>query len=121
MSTERRTERDGSFGRDAAVGDAGCCGPAPPVSRREALLRTGLGMGWLGAASLLAREAPAASTFAARPPHFGARARAVIHVFANGGPSHVDSFDPKPALATYAGKEIPGTLKTERRTGAALP
>jgi hypothetical protein len=93
------------------------------VSRREALRRTGMGLGWLGAASLLARESAGgmASTFAARPPHFAARARAVIHLFANGGPSHVDSFDPKPALEAHAGREIPGTLKTERRTGAALP
>jgi hypothetical protein len=71
----------------------------------------------------MARESSGgmASTFAARPPHFAPRARAVIHLFANGGPSHVDSFDPKPALETHAGREIPGTLKTERRTGAALP
>jgi hypothetical protein len=45
----------------------------------------------------------------------------VIHIFANGGPSHLDTFDPKPALERYAGREIPGALKTERRTGAALP
>ena len=40
----------------------------------------------------------------------------------NGGPSHVDTFDPKPALAKYAGKELPsGNLRTERKTGAAFP
>ena len=44
-----------------------------------------------------------------------------IHIFANGGPSHIDTFDPKPKLEEYAGREIPGSLKTERRTGAALP
>ena len=96
------------------------------VTRRELLRRSGLGLGWLGAASLLADEATAAaagpaSTLAPRPPHFPARARAVIHIFANGGPSHLDTFDPKPALEKYAGREIPGALKTERRTGAALP
>ncbi|MFM8579518.1 MAG: DUF1501 domain-containing protein [Planctomycetaceae bacterium] len=117
MSTERRTDRHGSVGGDAADRDR----LSHPVSRREALVRTGMGMGWLGAASLLAREAAAGSTVAARAPHFAARARAVIHIFANGGPSHVDSFDPKPALEAHAGNEIPGTLKTERRTGAALP
>jgi hypothetical protein len=92
------------------------------------MLRTsGLGLGWLGAASLLAEENPSAlpsslgTTLAPRPPHFPARARAVIHLFANGGPSHLDTFDPKPGLADYAGRPIPGTLKTERRTGAALP
>ena len=95
------------------------------ISRRDVLARSGLGLGWLGAASLLADEARAdggvPSTLAPRPPHFPARARAVIHIFANGGPSHLDTFDRKVALETYAGREIPNPLKTERRTGFALP
>lgn len=91
------------------------------LSRRTLLRTTGLGLGWLGAASLLADEGRPATTLGARPPHFPARARSVIHLFANGGPSHLDTFDPKPALATYAGRAIPGSLVTERRTGAALP
>jgi hypothetical protein len=45
----------------------------------------------------------------------------VIHFFLNGGPSHVDTFDPKPALLKYAGKPLPQTLRTERKTGAAFP
>jgi hypothetical protein len=46
----------------------------------------------------------------------------VVHFFLNGGPSHVDTFDPKPALAKYAGKPLPGEyLRTERKTGAAFP
>ena len=98
---------------------------APAVTRREVLARCGLGLGWLGAASLLADEgradAAVASTLAPRPPQFPARARAVIHIFANGGPSHLDTFDRKVALERYAGREIPNSLKTERRTGAALP
>jgi len=98
---------------------------APAVTRREVLARSGLGLGWLGAASLLADEgradAAVASTLAPRPPQFPARARAVIHIFANGGPSHLDTFDRKVALERYAGREIPNSLKTERRTGAALP
>ena len=57
-----------------------------------------------------------------KPPHFPAKAKRVIHFFLNGGPSHVDTFDPKPALAKYAGKPLPGrTCRTERKTGAALP
>jgi hypothetical protein len=45
----------------------------------------------------------------------------VIHIFANGGPSHVDTFDPKPALALLHGQALPmDNLKTERRTGAAF-
>ena len=98
-----------------------------PLTRREALTRTGMGLGWLGAASLFLGESAAsagsvaATSMAARPPHFPARARAVIHIFANGGPSHLDTFDRKVALEQYAGREIPNKLATERRTGAALP
>jgi hypothetical protein len=97
-------------------------------SRREALVRTGLGLGWLGAASLLEADALAATSaggvprsMAARPAHFAGPARAVIHIFANGGPSHLDTFDRKVELEKYAGREIPNKLPTERRTGAALP
>ena len=102
-----------------------------PIPRRALLQRTGMGMAWLGAASLLAADAEGAAIagpaapprdLAARPPHFAPRARAVIHIFANGGPSHVDTFDPKPALDRHAGRELPGgPLKTERRTGTVLP
>ena len=97
-----------------------------PLTRREALARSGMGLGWLGAASLLQQETASAgsvvaTSMAPRPPHFPARARAVIHIFANGGPSHLDTFDRKVALEQYAGREIPNKLATERRTGAALP
>ena len=55
-------------------------------------------------------------------PHFPAKAKRVIHFFLNGGPSHVDTFDPKPALARYAGQALPGEyIRTERKTGAAFP
>jgi hypothetical protein len=57
-----------------------------------------------------------------KKPHFPAKAKRVIHLFMNGGPSHVDTFDPKPALQKYAGKPLPApNLKTERKTGAAFP
>ena len=55
-----------------------------------------------------------------RSPHFHARAKRVIHIFANGGPSQVDTFDPKPMLRKWHGKLLPNTLKTERVTGAAM-
>ncbi len=59
---------------------------------------------------------------APRKPHFPAKAKHVIHLFMNGGPSHVDTFDPKPLLKKYAGKELPmDNLRTERKTGAAFP
>src|SRR2546430_2225858 len=61
------------------------------------------------------------SPLAPKAPHFPAKAKRVIHIFANGGPSHVDTFDPKPELARLHGKPLPmDNLKTERRTGAAF-
>jgi hypothetical protein len=57
---------------------------------------------------------------AVKTPQFPARAKHVIHIFCNGGPSHVDTFDPKPLLTQYHGKELPKALKTERKTGAAF-
>jgi hypothetical protein len=99
-----------------------------PFTRREFLARTGMGLGTVGLASLLADADPAAqaatmaeSPLGAKSPHFPAKAKRVIQFFCNGGPSHVDTFDPKPALAKYAGKPLPNTLLTERRTGAAFP
>jgi len=57
-----------------------------------------------------------------KQPHFPAKAKHVIHIFANGGPSQVDTFDPKPSLDKYAGKNLPTeNLRTERKTGAAFP
>ena len=57
---------------------------------------------------------------APKQPHFPATAKRVIHLFMNGGPSHVDTFDPKPALDKYHGQELPFNLPTERKTGAAF-
>ena len=54
-------------------------------------------------------------------PHFAPKAKQVVFLFLNGGPSQVDTFDPKPALTKYNGKPLPGEmLKTERRTGNAF-
>jgi hypothetical protein len=59
---------------------------------------------------------------APKRPHFPAKAKHVIHIFMNGGPSQVDTFDPKPALEKFAGKSVPtGNLPTERKTGATFP
>jgi hypothetical protein len=97
-------------------------------TRRDLLGRVGMGMGAVSLQALLGGEAGAAATgvnglnpLAPKGTQFGARAKRVIHIFANGGPSQVDTFDPKPMLAKYDGKEIPGGgLKTERKTGAAM-
>jgi hypothetical protein len=67
-------------------------------------------------------SAPTRSPLAPRPAHFPAKAKRLIHIYLNGGPSQVDTFDPKPALSKYAGQPLPaGNLTTERQTGAALP
>ncbi|MBL9093098.1 MAG: DUF1501 domain-containing protein [Planctomycetaceae bacterium] len=93
-------------------------------SRREWLARAGSGLGALGLTGLLI-DAGAAASAVGRPapksPHFAPKVKRVIQFFCNGGPSHVDTFDPKPALAKYAGRSLPETLQTERKTGAAFP
>jgi Protein of unknown function (DUF1501) len=61
-------------------------------------------------------------SLAPRLPHFAPKARHMIHIYLNGGPSQVDTFDPKPLLKRYEGKMLPqGNLTTERKTGTALP
>ena len=92
----------------------------PPFdsSRRNFLHRCGMGIGALGLEGILQSDA------AMNPVrnHFPIRAKRVIHFFLNGGPSHVDTFDPKPSLNKYEGKELPfGKRRTERKTGAAFP
>ena len=94
------------------------------LTRREMLCRSGMGFASLGLAGLLSSEGSAATTSPLTPklPHFPAKVKRVIHLFMNGGPSHVDTFDPKPLLQKYAGKLLPTpNLRTERRTGAAFP
>src|SRR2546426_3882057 len=101
------------------------------LTRRDFLCKCGMGMGALGFASLMAqtgllpteaRAGEVINPLAPKAPLFPARAKRVIHIFLNGGPSHVDTFDPKPALEKYANKPLPtGNLPTERKTGAAFP
>lgn len=96
----------------------------PLLSRRDFLLRCGMGMGALGLAQTVGgiEISPANNPLAPKQPHFAPKAKRVIHFFLNGGPSHVDTFDPKPALEKYAGKPLPTeNLRTERKTGAAFP
>ncbi len=98
------------------------------LTRRELLTRAGMGMGMIGLAGLTAESgsiARGATTdlhpLAPKSPHFPAKAKQVVHLFMNGGPSHVDTFDPKPMLAKYHGKPLPSpNLRTERKTGHAL-
>src|SRR5678816_3613100 len=94
----------------------------PPISRRDFLARTGMGMSALSFGALAQASAPSPSPLAPHAPHFAPRAKRVVHFFLNGGPSHVDTFDPKPALAKFAGKSLPiENYTTERKTGNAFP
>ena len=83
------------------------------MTRRDALRSIGGGFGMLGFANLAGAEE--------RGPHFTPRAKHVIFLFLTGGPSQVDTFDPKPMLAKLHGKSAPsGNLPTERKTGTLL-
>ncbi|MFN7924765.1 MAG: DUF1501 domain-containing protein [Bryobacteraceae bacterium] len=97
------------------------------MTRRNLLRTMGSGFGMLGLASQLSPGlATAASTAGPSPlmpkePHFPGKAKRVIYLFLNGGPSQVDTFDPKPMLTKFHGTKAPaGNLKTERRTGTLL-
>ncbi len=94
--------------------------PIPPYTRRELLHRSGIGLGMIGLAGLVAEPARLSAGHGAGV-HFAPKAKRVIHFFLNGGPSHVDTFDPKPALERYAGQPLPNVRLTERKTGAAFP
>src|SRR6185295_15933929 len=84
------------------------------MTRRQLLRTVGTGFGTVGLTHLLSQTALAA-------PHFAPKAKHVIFLFLNGGPSQVDTFDPKPMLTKYHGKPAPsGNLKTERKTGSLL-
>jgi hypothetical protein len=88
---------------------------AAQSTRREMLLRSGAGFGAL-ALSYLLRDDPLFAggpqhAVAARSPHFAPRAKSVIFLFMEGGPSHLDLFDPKPLLNRLAGQRIPDSFR----------
>jgi hypothetical protein len=95
------------------------------LTRREMLCRCGAGLGALALADLMAATVTAADAvnpLVPKRPPLPAKAKHVIHLFMNGGPSHLDTFDPKPELEKLAGKPLPReNLRTERKTGAAFP
>ena len=103
-----------------------------PATRRDFLARSGAGFGALAMAYMLAGQPLPArgsaddilsrvggkpklmaglSPLAARPPHYFGKAKNVIFVFMEGGPSHIDLFDPKPKLVELAGKPLPASFK----------
>ncbi len=83
----------------------------PVRSRRDFLCRAGSGFGALALATLLAEEASASprqrGSRLSSIPHHDPKAKSVIWCFLDGGPSHIDLFDPKPALNKLAGKPLP--------------
>jgi hypothetical protein len=84
-----------------------------PRSRRDFLRNAGSGLGALALASMLERDARAAGLIdplAPKPPHFKPTAKSVIWCFMEGGPSHIDLFDPKPKLAELAGQPMPASF-----------
>src|SRR4026208_296185 len=85
------------------------------LSRRQFLQRAGMGFGGLSLAALLgddffAQTAQGAelSPLAPKSPHFPVKAKRVVHISAQGAPSQVDTWDPKPTLSTHDGQAIPG-------------
>jgi len=104
--------------------------PRFPISRRHALQSLACGFGWLAWSGLAARAAvaapvPSLSPLAPKAPHLTPRAKRVIFLFMQGGPSHLDTYDYKPRLARDDGKKMPfddartvantGTRGTEQR------
>jgi hypothetical protein len=78
-----------------------------PITRRGALRKMACGFGYMALAGLAAQRASAAmNPLALRTPHFAPRAKRVIFIFMQGGPSHVDTFDYKPALFERAGEML---------------
>jgi hypothetical protein len=91
------------------------------LTRRQMLNRVGMGLGSMAMSQLGgANAASVENPFAPRSPQSLGKAKHVVHFFMNGGPSQVDTFDPKPELTRYHGKVLPNVMKTERPTGAAF-
>ncbi|HEY1192066.1 MAG TPA: DUF1501 domain-containing protein [Gemmata sp.] len=86
-----------------------------PLSRRELLLRSANGFGAAALAALMqdtqGADATATEPLSPKKPHFAPKAKSVIFLFMDGGPSQVDTFDPKPALDKYNGKPFPGKVE----------
>src|SRR5258708_4337008 len=87
-----------------------CIGTRSMYSRRDLLRKAGSGLGSIALASMLDRDgfgATAPDPLAPKPPHFKPTAKSVIWLFMEGGPSHLDLFDPKPLLDKLAGQPMP--------------
>jgi hypothetical protein len=85
-------------------------------SRREFFAQAGSGLAAMALANLLEENALAQSVdpLAAKKPHVTPKAKSVIFCFMEGGPSHVDLFDPKPALEKYSGQPVPPSMRPDK-------
>ncbi len=95
-----------------------------PISRRQLLRGCGCGFGYLALSALLAEKfgnVHAASPLAAHAPQFTARAKRVIFLFMHGGPSHLETFDPKPRLVVDQGKSLSTNNVTSDNGSKILP
>lgn len=90
------------------------------MNRREMLMTMANGFGMAALAQVAAASSPPPSALAPKAPHFAPKARRVIFLFLNGGPSHVDTFDPKPMLEKYHGKPMPGSVQVISGGGIKL-
>ncbi len=97
------------------------------LTRREALWEMGGGFAGVALAGLLAADEARAADgpLAPKAPHFPAKVKSCVFLMMNGGPSQVDTFDPKPALARFAGTDLPADKKYinsgGRRVGSLTP
>lgn len=102
----------------------------PCPTRRHFLASQTMGIGGLALAWLLNRDrlladptrpelSPRRYDLTAKPPHFEPRARAMISLFMQGGPSHIDLFEPKPVMARYDGQPFPGTINYDNAAEAS--
>jgi hypothetical protein len=83
------------------------------LTRRDVLLRAANGFGALALQSLLVKDGiakPRVNPLAPKAPHFEAKAKSVIFLFMVGGPSHIDTFDPKPLLKKFEGQPLPESV-----------
>src|SRR5947207_3273860 len=90
------------------------------LTRRQMLRRMCAGFGMVGLAGLIGPQSAFAAS-ALRAPHFRPRAKRVIFLFMNGGPSHVDTFDPKPALKEFEGRQPTGELYKKNKGTGFMP
>ena len=93
------------------------------VSRRQVLRTASAGFGALSLSALLGNSIASAATSPIAPPiaHLPAKAKRVIFLFMNGGPSHIDTFDPKPALVKHAGEQPSEKLFKKSKGSGFMP